>query len=310
MGSIIKKINNFLKNPRRIFYIAIIELNRYNPKLISDKLCIKANFYLRLGYELNLKHPTTFSEKLQWLKLYDRRPEYTKMVDKYEAKKYAASVIGEEYIIPTLGVWDRAEDIEWDRLPDQFVLKCTHDSGDLIICKDKSKLDKENAIKKLNEGLKRDYYMVWREWPYKNVPRRVIAETYIEPQPDTKDLPDYKFFCFDGVVKAMFVATERQNPNEEVKFDFFDENYNHLPFRQGHDHAKVLPSKPRNFELMKQLASQLSNNIPQVRVDFYDLGDKVLFGEMTFFHFSGMVPFEPYDWDKYWGTLISIPSQK
>jgi len=310
MGSFLRRLNNFKRNPKRSFYVAILEINHYNPSLISDKLCLKAHFYLRFGYELDLKHPSTFSEKLQWLKLYDRRTEYTKMVDKYEAKKYAASIIGEEYIIPTLGVWDRAEDIEWDRLPDQFVLKCTHDSGDLIICKDKSTLDKENAIKKLNEGLKRDYYMVWREWPYKNVHRRIIAETYVEPRPDTKDLPDYKFFCFDGEVKGLFVATERQNPNEEVKFDFFDADFNHLPFRQGHDHAKVTPKKPGNFELMKRAAEQLSKGIPQVRVDLYDLGDKVLFGELTLFHFSGMVPFEPEEWDKRFGEMLTLPGEK
>ena len=176
-----------------------------------------------------------------------------------------------------------------------------------MICRDKASFDKQCAIYLLNKDLKSDLYVVWREWPYKNVPKRIIAEKYIEPNPETKDLSDYKFFCFDGKVKGLFVATERQNPNEEVKFDFFDADYNHLPFRQGHDHAKIIPPRPQNFELIKQLAEQLSKGIPHVRVDLYDKGDKVLFGEMTFFHFSGLVRFEPEEWDYKFGEWLKLP---
>lgn len=272
-----------------------------------DEYYLKLLYRLMMGKRLNLENPQTFSEKLQWLKLYDHKPEYTTMVDKYAVKDYVARIIGEEFIIPTLGVWNKVEDIDWDALPYQFVLKCTHDSGGLVICKDKSKLDKVAAIKKLKAGLKRDYFKMFREWPYKNVPKRIIAEQYIEPALDINDLPDYKFFCFDGEVKAMFVATERQVKGEEVKFDFFDADYNHLPFRQGHEHAKVVPQKPKNFELMKQLAEKLSKGIPHVRVDFYDIGDKVLFGELTLYHFSGMMPFEPEEWDYKWGELVKLP---
>ena len=273
-----------------------------------DEPYLKLLYYLMMGKRLNLNNPQTFSEKLQWLKLHDHRPEYTTMVDKYAVKDYVAGIIGEDYIIPTLGVWDKVEDIDWDTLPNQFVLKCTHDSGGLVICKDKSKLDKDAAIKKLKAGLKRDYFKVFREWPYKNVPKRIIAEQYIEPAPGVNDLPDYKFFCFDGEVKAMFVATERQVKGEEVKFDFFDADYNHLPFQQGHDHAKIMPPKPVNFELMKHLAQQLSKGIPHVRVDFYSIGDKVLFGELTLYHFTGMMPFEPEAWDYKWGEWIKLPN--
>lgn len=278
-------------------------------RLIPDKLFLKLKFRFKMGYKLNLKNPKTFSEKLQWLKLYDRRPEYTTMVDKYAVKDYVASKIGREYIIPTLGVWDKPEEIEWDKLPNQFVLKCTHDSGGLVICKDKRALDKKSAIEKLGRALNNNYYYQNREWPYKNVPRRIIAEKYIEPEPDKKDLPDYKFFCFDGEVKFMFIATERQNPNEEVKFDFFDADFNPLPFRQGHDHAAELPQKPRNFELMKKAAAELSKGIPHVRVDFYEIGNQVLFGELTLFHFSGTVPFEPREWDYKLGEWINLPEK-
>ena len=301
-----KSIFEYIKNP---VYI-LSGIAKVFPVLFSDELYLKLIFREKMGYRLNLENPRTFSEKLQWLKLYNRKPEYTTMVDKEAVKKYVADIIGEQYIIPTLGVWNKPEDIEWDMLPNQFVLKCTHDSGGLVICRDKSNLDKNAAISKLKRALKNNYYLYSREWPYKNVPRRVIAEQYIEPRPDVKDLPDYKFFCFDGEVKALFVATERQNPNEEVKFDFFDSDFHPLPFRQGHDHAKVMPEKPRNFELMKMAAAKLSKGIPHARVDFYDVGDKILFGEITLFHFSGTVPFEPEQWDKRFGDMLTLPGEK
>jgi len=301
-----KKFFNYLFYKPRLLFAAIWKRVGV---VIPDEPYLKVLFQILMKRKLDLKNPVTFSEKLQWLKLNDRRPEYVTMVDKYAAKKYVAGIIGEEYIIPTLGLWERPEDIEWDKLPNQFVLKCTHDSGGLVICKDKSKLNKKEAIKKLNHGLRQEYFKVWREWPYKDVPKRIIAEKYIEPVSDINDLADYKFFCFNGEVKAMFVATERQKPGEEVKFDFFDKDYNYLPFRQGHDHAKVIPSKPKNFELMKEKAALLSHGIPHTRIDFYDLGDRILFGEITFFHFSGMVPFEPNEWDLKFGDMLILPVQ-
>lgn len=281
-------------------------------RLLPDKSYLSLKFYKEFGRFPNWKNPQTFSEKLQWLKLYDRKPEYTVMVDKYAVKDYVASRIGSKYVIPTLGVWDKLEDIEWNKLPNQFVLKTTHGGGNegVVICRDKTTFDRQKAIRVLQESLLCDLFEIWREWPYKNVPKRIIAEKFIEPNPETKDLSDYKFFCFDGEVKGLFVATERQNPNEEVKFDFFDADYNHLPFRQGHDHAKVMPPKPKNFELMKQLSERLSKGLTHVRVDLYDVGDKVFFGEMTFFHFSGMVKFEPEEWDYKIGEWLNLPYSK
>ena len=164
-------------------------------KFMSDEAYLKFMYKLKMKRKLNLSDPQTFNEKLQWLKIYDRKPEYTTMVDKYEAKKYVADIIGEEYIIPTLGVWDRFEDIDFDELPDQFVLKCTHDSGGLVICRDKSKLDLKAAKKKINKSLKRNYYWIGREWPYKNVRPRIIAEKFMT-DPTSDDLQDYKFFFF------------------------------------------------------------------------------------------------------------------
>ncbi len=272
---------------------------------LPDKAYIKIEYRLRMGKKLNLKNPQTFNEKLQWLKLYNRKPEYTKMVDKYDAKAYVAERIGEEYIIPTIGVWDKFEDIDFDSLPDQFVLKCTHDSGGLVICRDKSKLDIEDAKKKIEKSLQRKYYLSGREWPYKNVKPRIIAEAYMEDTA-TAELRDYKFFCFDGQVKALFIATERASKTEETKFDFFDENFNHLPFTNGHPNAAVIPEKPVNFEKMKELAGKLSVGIPHLRVDFYEVNGKIYFGELTFSHWGGMMPFEPEEWDETFGSWIQI----
>lgn len=276
----------------------------------SVYLCLFYRFLM--GKRLNLRNPKTFNEKLQWLKLYYRRPEYTTMVDKYAVKDYVASVIGSEHVIPTLGVWDKTKAIEWDKLPNQFVLKTTHGGGSegVIICKDKNKLDKKKVVEKLNVSLQQDVYQTAREWPYKNVQRRIIAEEYVDPVPGLNDLPDYKFFCFDGEVKALFVGTERQKEGEDVKFDFFDADFNHLPFKQGHENAAIMPSKPKNFELMKQLATKLSKGIPHVRVDLYDTGSQVLFGELTFYHFGGVVPFRPEKWDMWFGEMLKLPQTK
>lgn len=272
---------------------------------MNDKDFIKKMFKIYMGYELDLENPNTFNEKLQWLKLYDRNPKYTKMVDKYDVKDYVDGKIGSEYIIPTIGVWDHFEDIDFSKLPSQFVLKCTHDCGGLIICQDKSKLDLNKAKKKINRSLNKNYFFSGREWPYKNVKPRIIVEPYIEDS-ETKELRDYKFFCFDGEVKAMYIATDRNSLNE-TKFDFFDENFNHLPFTNAHPNAKFQPKKPLNFDKMKFLAEKLSVGIPHVRVDFYEANGKIYFGELTFFHMSGFAPFVPEIWDYKFGEWIKLP---
>ena len=301
MASLMKLI----KNPAKIVHILDdIKIGR----LIPDKAYLKLRFRADMGKKLNLKDPKTYNEKLQWIKLYDRNPLYTKLVDKYEVKPYVAERIGQEYIIPTLGVWDRVEDIDFESLPDRFVLKCTHDSGGLVICKDKSKLDVDAAKRKLNKSLKDNFFYVGREWPYKNVRPRILAETYMEDV-ETAELRDYKFFCFDGEVKAMFVATERQKQGEEVKFDFYDADYNHLPFRQGHPNAKKPTEKPATYEQMRSLAEKLSQGLPQVRVDLYEVNGKNYFGELTFFHHDGFVEFEPEEWDRIFGSWIKLPEK-
>ena len=297
------KVSDILKRPQLLF-LTLGHREWFN--WMSDEQYLKIAFWARMGKRLNLEHPETYSEKLQWMKLHDRNPLYTRLVDKYEVKPIVARKIGDEYIIPTLGVWEKAEDIDFDSLPDQFVLKCTHDSGGLVICKDKGKLNQDAARKKLGACLKHSFYWGMREWPYKNVKPRMIAEQYMEDE--TGELRDYKFFCFDGEVKALFIASDRTK-DVETKFDFFDENFNHLPFTNGHPNADVPPSKPVCFEEMKRLASVLSKGIPQVRVDFYEIRGKVYFGEMTFFHWSGMTPFVPEEWDYKFGSWIKLPNR-
>lgn len=276
-------------------------------RFMNDKEYLERKFYVKLGYKLDLSNPKTYNEKLQWLKLFDHRKAYTMMVDKYAVKQFVANTIGAEYVIPTISVWDKPEDIDFSTLPNQFVLKVTHDSGGLVICKDKKKLDIDKTRKKLKNSLARDYYLIHREWPYKNVRRRIICEYYMEDK-KTAELRDYKFFCFDGVPKALYIAQDRQKA-EETKFDFFDMEFNHLPFINGHPNADTLPQPPVSFELMKELAKKLSKGIPHVRVDFYEVNGKVYFGELTFAHMSGFASFEPFEWDEIFGSWINLPSK-
>lgn len=285
--------------------LLVIKLARKGIIKLSDKKFLDICFDYYMNKKIDWDNPKTFNEKLQWLKIHDRKDIYTKMVDKYESKKLVASIIGEEYIIPTIGIYDEFDDINFNKLPDQFVLKCTHDSGGLVICKDKEKLNKKLAKKKIEKCLKINYYDCWREWPYKNVKPRIIVEKYMSDE-NTDGLNDYKFFCFDGKVKLLFIATDRVNEAEETKFDFYDENFNHLPLKNGHPNAKIPPRKPENFEKMKELAERLSTGIPHLRVDFYEINGRIYFGELTFSHWAGMVPFEPDEYDTLFGTWINI----
>lgn len=273
---------------------------------LPDKPYLQLMYYAHFGRKLDLKDPKTFNEKLQWLKLYDRKSQYTPMVDKYEAKRYVAEKIGEEYIIPTLGVWEHFDEIDFDALPDQFVLKCTHDSGGLVIVKDKSSLDMQAAKKKIEQCLKRNYYSFGREWPYKNVKPRIIAEKFMVDESGT-ELKDYKFFVFSGEPKLLFIATDR---GIDTRFDFYDMDFNHLPVLNGHPNAVKPIRKPESFEQMKTLAGILAGEIPQLRVDFYDVNGHIYFGELTFSHWSGFVPFEPDEWDRKIGDMVTLPARE
>lgn len=271
---------------------------------MPDEQYIKLKYWACIGRCLSLKNPTSYNEKLQWIKLNDRKCIYTKMVDKFEAKKMAADIIGSEHIIKTLGVWDRFDDIDFSLLPKQFVLKCTHNSGGLVICHDKDELDIDVARMKINHFMKRNYYLQSREWPYKNVKPRIIAENYMEDS-FTGELVDYKFFTFDGKVKAMFISSGRQG--EGTRADYFDADFNFLDFTWGYPHAMIRPEKPTCFEEMKNYAEMLAKGTIELRVDFYQVDGKVFFGEMTFFDGGGFENFDPYSWDIKFGSWINLP---
>jgi hypothetical protein len=276
--------------------------------LFPTKLYLKMIFWLKMGYRLNLKKPKTFCEKLQWLKINNRKPEFTKLVDKDAVKSYVEKMIGPEYIIPTLGIWDNPEEIDWDLLPNQFVLKTTYGGGSsgVVICKDKETIDRNKAIAKLKHSMKQNIWRKQREWPYKNVPKKIIAEKYIAPVSNTDDLPDYKFFCFNGDPYFCQVISGR---NKKMSVDFFDVNWNHQNFvgPKKYTFAEIAPNKPRNFEKMLGLAKILANGHPFVRIDFYDNDEGVYFGEITFFPTSGMGGFNPDSYDLLLGKLIKLP---
>lgn len=275
---------------------------------VSDEQYLKLVYKMIFKKELHLDNPKTYSEKLQWMKIHDRNPLYTILVDKKEVKNYVKDTIGKQYLIPTIGCWDEAEDINFDELPNQFVLKCNHDSGGLVICRDKIKLDKKWAKKKLSSCLKNNGYYYAREWPYKNMKPCIIAEPYIEDS-ESGELPDYKFFVFNGKVKAMFIATNRYGEGE-TKFDFYDADFNHLDFIQGHPNATETLKKPMCFDEMKEKAEELAKDLTAARVDFYQVNGRVYFGEITFFHFSGLEPFVPEEWDYKFGEWLDIKSKR
>lgn len=273
----------------------------------DDETFIKWNYFFRMHKFPNLDNPQTFNEKLQWMKLNDRNPLYTRVVDKYEAKSYVSEVLGtDQHVIPTLGVWDKFEDIDFSTLPARFVLKTTHDSGGVVICRDKAKFNIEQAGQKLGKSLKRNFYYSYREYPYKNVKPRIIAEEYMADK-GGGELNDYKFFCFNGEPKMMFVATDRF---KDIRFDYFDMDFNHLPFAQGHPWQEKPIQRPENFKEMAEMARKLSKDFHQVRVDLYSINGKVYFGELTFFHFSGNFPFYPAEWDQKIGSWWTLPEKE
>lgn len=297
-------VKYYLKNPKRLYAFFA---SRGFLNWMSDEAYLKLAFRMEMGKKLDLKDPKTFNEKLQWLKLYDRKPEYTRMVDKYEAKQYVAERIGEEYIIPTLGVWDKFEDIDFDSLPDRFVLKCTHDSGGLVICRDKSKLNKKATERKVNKSLKRNYfYGGKREWPYKDVKPRVIAEKYVENTRVTdSNLDVYKIFCFGG--EPMIIQAIQNDKTKNETIDYFDTNWKALNLRQNFPNSiEPLPC-PKRLKKMLEIARVLSQGHSFLRVDLYETVDHIYFSELTFYSDSGLAKFEPQEWDDILGQWLVLP---
>lgn len=298
-----QKLITYFKEPQKFCLAILTHFGTWLP----DALYLKIMFRLKMGYCLDLKTPKTFNEKLQWLKLYNRKPEYTLMVDKFEAKRIATRILGKEYVFPTIGVWDKFDDIDFSLLPDSFVLKSTNGGGGggVVICRDKNVFDKSSAAKRLNSSLKTSIYKHLKEWPYKNVKPRILAENFMVDE--SGELRDYKFYCFNGEPKVFLVASERFS-RHRTYFDYFDMDGNHLPFTQGGMNNPVTPELPATFEEMKKIARKLSQGIPHVRIDLYSVGNKVYFGEYTFFDSSGFEKFTPKEWDDILGNWVSLPT--
>lgn len=280
---------------------------------LPDSIYISWRYKMRLGRFPKLKNPQTFNEKLQWLKIHNRKELHTKLVDKYEAKKFVEKVLGKEYIIKTLGIWDRFEDIDFEKLPDKFVLKCTHDSGGGIICRDKGSLDVEAARLKLEKSLKTNYYWGEREWPYKNVPPRILAEEYMDDYEEDDinyghGLTDYKFFIFNNIPKMLYVSRGLEN-HSTAQISFFDLKGNKLPFKRKDYNSiagniKMPATMPEMIKIAEKLAVIV--DAPFLRIDLYEIRGKIYFSEFTFFPCAGMIPFEPEKWDKKLGAMIKL----
>lgn len=295
-------LSTYVNNPGRII-VLLMGAGLFN--WVNDETYLKLRYKIIMGKRLNLEQPQTFNEKLQWLKLNDRQEKYTQFVDKYEVKRFVGEKLGEEVIIPTLGVWDSCEDIDFKNLPNQFVLKCTHDSGGVYICTDKTNFAYELVKKRISEHLKHNFFYQSREWPYKNVRPRIIAEKYMVSK-DGHGLNDYKLMCFNGVVRCLFVCTNRYSKHG-LNVTFFDTSWNRLPFERHYPQDKSSINKPANLDKMITFAEKLSTNIPFVRVDFYEIDGRIYFGEMTFFPGGGTEEFTPDSWDYKLGTWIKLP---
>lgn len=303
--NVFRKIWKYLADPR-LFYV------RYATKKLSkasdgldDEDYLKRLYKIHFGHELDLKNPQTFNEKLQWLKLHNRKDAYTTMVDKHAAKGFVRSLCSEDEIkiAEELGCYESADDIDFNSLPDKFVLKTTHGCGGMVICKDKSKLDIPAIKKMLNDSLKDNYYTHCREWPYKNVPHRIIAEAFLSDGVNDA-LPVYKFFCFNGEPHIAQVITNDKRPNETI--DYIDMDYNKLKLKQNFPNSKHQLPKPKQFEKMKDICRILTKGIPFVRCDLYDVNGDIYFSEFTFFSDAGITPFHPKKWDLELGRMIEL----
>lgn len=286
----------------------IIDILNYRGYLrfISDERWIKYKYKQVFGRKLNLDNPKTFNEKLQWIKLNYRNPVCSVMVDKIEAKNYVGKIIGEEYIIPTLAVWDSFEEIDWNLLPNQFVLKCNHDSGGLVICRDKTSLNKGTAKNKIQKCLKTNYFWHGREWVYRDVKPQILAEKYMEDSKN-KQLSDYKFYCFNGEVKFLYVSSGMEN-HHTARVGFYDLCFKKMPFkRMDYLTFEKDPEKPKHFEEMIKIAEKLSTGFPFLRVDLYEINDRVYFSELTFIPCSGLMVVNPEKWDSIMGDWLVLP---
>lgn len=299
MGKIIKAI----KNPKKILiYLASKGIIKYD-----DRKYLEYEYYEKMGKKLNLDNPQKYSEKLQWLKLYDHNPLYTKMVDKYESKSYVKEKVGEQYIVKTYGIYDNFDEIDFNKLPNKFIMKCTHDSGGTFICKDKMNFNYKKAKKVIKKCLKRKYFYLHREWPYKNVKPRIIIEELLENK-NSKDLLEYNFFMFNGKPEFFMLCYGDKRTNRYN--DYYDMDCKRLNIKLDYMTSDNNITKPKNFDKMVEISKKLSANIPSLRVDLYVCNNKIYVGELTFFHWAGFTNFEPQKYDLYYGKKLDITGIK
>lgn len=275
-------------------------------KFIPDDIYLRLIYRIKMGNRLNLKYPKLYNEKLQWLKLNDHKDFYTTMVDKHEMKKFVSEKIGEGYVVPVLGIWESFEDIDFDLLPEKFVLKATNDQGSVLLCNNKSTFDFKNAKKILTNSMNTNFYYVGREWPYKNINPKIIAERMLDSSEGHVGLTDYKYFCFNGTPKLMYISNDL---DADPRTDFFDMDFNRLDMRMRDKNSDSIPNKPKFFEEMRHISKILSKDIPQLRVDFYCTAEKVYVGELTFFHNGGFSKIYPEKWMHILGDWIELPNR-
>ena len=305
MSKIMSKIRTFIENPQ---YFITSPASKGWLNWVPDSLYLKVLYRVIMGRKLNLKNPKEYNEKLQWLKLNDRKPEYSTMVDKYEVRGYIEDLLGDKYLIPCLGIYDSVDDIDIDALPDRFVLKCTHDSGSVEICKDKSSFDIEGARHRLAQAMKRNYYATYREWPYKYVKPRIIAEGYLEG--DGGDLKDYKVMCFNGEAKIVEVHENRFVEGKVHTQTFYDREWNIVPLTQVETVTVDRPGeRPRQLDEILRLSELIAKDMYHARIDWYIEGDKIYFGEITFFDGSGFESFSTPEMERMLGDMINLPEK-
>lgn len=295
------KLGFFLRNPANIYRWLVAN---GKCEFLSDEQILKSLWRIKFSSQLDFENPKSFNQKLQWLKLHDRNPLYNKLVDKADVKEWVGETIGFEYVIPTYGVWDTFDDIDFSELPSQFVMKCTHSSGGVFLCRDKATIDKKAWKKRLNHQLSRNLYYAGREWPYKDLKPRIIAEEYIGSNKELQ-INDYKLMCFNGEVKCTFVCSERNTP-DGLKVTFFDNEWKVMPFERHFHKSQKEISCPKHFDKMIEIAEKLSKGIPFVRVDLYEEDDRIFFGEMTFYPGNGFEEFTPEEWDYRLGEWIDL----
>ena len=295
-----QKLSVYFRNPSR----ALVRLVQASNRIWPDKLYISTIYRLRFKRKLNWENPTSFCEKLNWLKIYDRRDTYASLADKYKVKSIVSQIIGGEYVVENYGVYDRWEDIDFSQLPDQFVIKATHDSGGAFVCRDKSSFDFESTKRIISKNLTLNYFYHLREWPYKNIKPRIIIDRFLDDHTG-KELRDYKWWCFNGKPTYMYCTIKGKNIFE----NFYDMDFQPVEIDHGFPRHQPEFEKPSQFELMKELAEKLSQGIPFVRVDFFQVEEKVYFGEFTFYDWGGLHPFRNYQTDLKLGELIELPKK-